>query len=316
VCNIAVYPPVEVRVEVYPRQASAPQVQLETGEGSFGFDVDALPGRAPLLEAVMAEAGIPDGVALDVTVASQVPPGAATGTSAAVSVALLGALDLVAGRRRAPIEVARDAHRVEAVRLGLQSGVQDQLCSAHGGVCFIDMPEYPVATVAPVPITGDLWRELERRLLIVFLGRPHRSSEVHEQVIAGLGASGPDAAPLVGLRRVAVRSRDALMAGDLGAFGQTMIENTILQQQLHPSLVSSDAQRVIDAARGGDAVGWKVNGAGGDGGSLTLLTGPDPQLVKRVSAAVSALDRSFSVIPARIARAGLRVWESRGREGQ
>ena len=38
-----------------------------------------------------------------------------------------------------------------------------------------------------------------------------------------------------------------------------------------PSLVSAEAQAVIDAVRGPDVLGWKVNGAGGAGGSITVL---------------------------------------------
>ena len=52
-----------------------------------------------------------------------------------------------------------------------------------------------------------------------------------------------------------------------------MVENTDAQTQLHSELVGADAQAIIGCAREHGALGWKVNGAGGDGGSLTLLTG-------------------------------------------
>ena len=49
-----------------------------------------------------------------------------------------------------------------------------------------------------------------------------------------------------------------------------------LQAALHPSLVSDVAARVIDVARAHGAAGWKVNGAGGDGGSVTVMCGAGP----------------------------------------
>src|SRR5205085_2762253 len=69
--------------------------------------------------------------------------------------------------------------------------------------------------------------------------------------------------------------RDAIYAGDFEALGRTMVENTRAQQALHPALVSPAHQQIIDVAREHGAVGWKVNGAGGDGGSVTILTSTD-----------------------------------------
>ena len=64
----------------------------------------------------------------------------------------------------------------------LQSGIQDQLCSAYGGVNFIEMRTYPMAQVSPIAVPDPVWWELERRLVLVFLGKTHSSSAVHEQV--------------------------------------------------------------------------------------------------------------------------------------
>ena len=50
-----------------------------------------------------------------------------------------------------------------------------------------------------------------------------------------------------------------------------LTRNTAIQARLHASLVSAEAHAVIDAVRGPDVLGWKVNGAGGAGGSITVL---------------------------------------------
>ena len=44
--------------------------------------------------------------------------------------------------------IAGAAHAVETVHLRRQCGIQDQLCSAYGGVNFIEMSEYPRAIVS------------------------------------------------------------------------------------------------------------------------------------------------------------------------
>ena len=81
------------------------------------------------------------------------------------TVAMLGALDLLTPGKRTPHEIALLAHRVETEKLGLQCGIQDQLCSAYGGICFIEMFQYPLASVSQILVSNNIWWELERRLV-------------------------------------------------------------------------------------------------------------------------------------------------------
>ena len=62
-------------------------------------------------------------------------------------------------------------------------------------------------------------------------------------------------------------------------------------------------------AREHGAVGWKVNGAGGEGGSITILCGPEGEKKRALIEALPALDERFQVIPTYLSRIGLRRWE-------
>lgn len=312
VFNIGVYPYVEVTVAVYRRDERPAPVVLSAENYGDRYEVvpgAPLPDRHPLLEAAIDELGIPADTSVDITVYSEAPAGCSTGTSAAVSVALIGALDWLTPGRLTPHEVARAAHRIEVDRLGLQSGVQDQLSSAYGGINFIDIWEYPHASVSQIRIPDSLWWEIERRILLVFLGKTHVSSAVHDAVIADLEDEGPSSPRLDVLRRAAVDARDAVATGDLAALGTAMTDNTRAQAELHPSLVSADANEVIAIAGEHGALGWKVNGAGGEGGSLTLLTGPGPGARRRLAEALREANSLFQPIPTYLSRMGLRVWE-------
>lgn len=311
--NIGVAPYAEVQISVYPRAARADHVVLHAENYGERFAIE--PGshshaRHALLEAALAEARPPDELALDITIHSQVPAGASTGTSAAVTVALLGALDAISAGRMSAHAIAYAAHRVETERLKLQSGIQDQLCAAYGGLNYIDMHAYPHASVSQIQPPDAIWWELERRLVLVFLGKAHSSSAVHEQVIAGLEREGGASPRLAALRQTAERSRDALAAGDFAALGRAMIDNTAAQAELHPALVNTEARELIELAREHDAIGWKVNGAGGDGGSLTLLCGPSASARRSMISTIEQTNPLFQPIPIALSRSGLRVWES------
>jgi D-glycero-alpha-D-manno-heptose-7-phosphate kinase len=312
VCNIAVSPFVGVQVAVDDRAARDAPVVLDVADfgDRYGFEPGGEPGRHPLLEQTVAEMGVPGDVSIEVTVHSEMPPGCGTGTSAAVAVALIAALDGLTPLRMGPSEIARTAHRIETERLGLQSGVQDQLAAAHGGVCSIRMTEFPLAVVQPVHLPEKLAWELERRLALVFLGTAHRSSDVHQKVIARLVEAQGASAELDALRRAAERGERALVGLDLEDFGRAMIANTEAQESLHPDLVSERARQVIALAREHHASGWKVNGAGGDGGSMTVLCGPAAGDCRRLVRAVDQLGGGARVIPVALSPRGVRRWDS------
>jgi D-glycero-alpha-D-manno-heptose-7-phosphate kinase len=311
VFNIGVYPSAEVQVTVYPTPAGEQRIIIyaENYGERYLVNQDQPWEKHPLLEASIETMGIPPEISFEANIYSQAPGGASTGTSAAVTVALVGALDRLTSGRMTPHEVAQTAHRVETELLHQQSGIQDQLCSAYGGVNFIEMQQYPYATVSQIQVPNEAWWELERRLVLIFLGKTHHSSKVHEMVIASLEQDGPDNPGLNALRQAAVLSRDALYNADFQALGRAMAANTEAQAQLHPALISPDAQRVIEVAQAYGAIGWKVNGAGGEGGSLTILCNEHSQARRAMIAAIEQENSLYRNIPIYLSRHGLRVWQ-------
>ncbi len=310
--NIAVYPYAEVQIELFPNDGQRERITIyaENFGERYALQPDT-PGwdRHPLLEAAIERMGVPQEWAVQLTIFSEAPAGASTGTSAAVTVALIGALDCLTPGRLTPHEVAAVAQSVETDMLGQQCGIQDQLCSAYGGINYIEMFAYPHAAVSQLHLPNDVWWELERRLVLIYLGKSHSSSAVHEMVIRELEDAGPENPKLKALRATAVPSRNALYAGDFAALGRAMMTNTEAQRRLHPDLVSLEAQRVIEIAQAHGALGWKVNGAGGDGGSLTLLCGPRSSVRRAMIREIETDNDLFQNIPIYLSRYGLRVWE-------
>ena len=312
VFNVAVNPGVRAVVRARASAFAGPAAVTVHAE-NYGDRYTFVPGtrpwvRHPLIEAAVESAGVPPGLAIDLLVHSAVPPGASTGTSAAVCVAIVGALRALSGRGTDADDVARAAHRVEVDLLGQQSGVQDQYGAAHGGLNFIAITEYPSATRLEVAVSDATRNALEAQLMLVYLGRTHSSSAVHQEVIRGLDRHGTGGrAALDELRAAAVAAREGVKAGDLSALGAAMVACTEGQRRLHPSLVSTDAQRVIDAAAASGALGWKVNGAGGEGGSLAILCPPGGAARARIDAAIAQALPSCQVLPMTIAPRGLEV---------
>lgn len=309
--NIGVYPYAEAQLKVFADDDQNERIIINAE--NYGERYVVIPEKRwdkhPLLEASIAYMKIPAHLSFEIGLYSEAPGGASTGTSAAVTVALIGALDSLTPGRLTPHEVALAAQRVETEMLGGQCGIQDQIASAYGGINYIEMFNYPYASVSQLQIPNTIWWELERRLTLIYLGKSHRSSDVHEMVIRGLENAGPDCQQLSDLRHMAPKARDALFAGDFNALGAAMRENTAAQSRLHSSLVSPEAQRVIEIAQEHGALGWKVNGAGGDGGSVTILNNDISEVKRAMIREIEQENALFKHIPLYLSRYGLRVWK-------
>ncbi len=311
--NIAVSPLAQVQIQVYEATAERPPVVIDAENYGERYAPKLVLGEwehHPLLEAAVLRMGVPADVAIEINIYAEAPAGASTGSSAAVTVALLGALDQLTPGRLTAHEIAYVAQSVETEMLGQQCGIQDQLAAAYGGINYIEMFQYPYATVSPIRLPEVLWWELEQRLSLIYLGSSHDSSQVHETVIRGLEDAGPDVPALNQLRQTAVASRDALGAGDFATLGQVMMANTEAQRALHPALVSEAAEEIMAIAQTYGALGWKVNGAGGEGGSLTILGNGQAAVQRAMIQAIQEANPLFRHIPTWLSRDGLRVWES------
>jgi D-glycero-alpha-D-manno-heptose-7-phosphate kinase len=309
VFNIAVKPGIEIEMKIYPRAGKHWQAAVHSnhfGDLVLPYNGTKKDPRFDLLEAIITSAKIPDDISVEIYIRSDVPPGSATGTSATAAVALLGAFEMLFRREVRKQEVAYKAHDVETRLLGQQSGIQDQLCASYGGVNFIEIPGYPNAVVHQLNLSERVLHDLGERLVLIYLGTAHSSSAIHENVIRELQSAGPECEQLQALRRAAIDSRDAVLAGNMEKLGIAMRNNTEAQGRLHPALVSVEARKIIAIAEQYGALGWKVNGAGGEGGSLTLLAG---ERKSEMIHAIETADARVKNIPLMIDPEGLAVSE-------
>lgn len=313
VLNLAISPPVEVQIKAFEnREGRKKRVLVHTENYGESFWVNPEnPSRSPhpFLQHIIARVPLPEDLKLEINLFSPVPAGISTGTSASVCVALLGALSFLKEKKLALEEIVSLAHRVETEDLKQQSGIQDQICAAYGGISFIHMHRYPQASVEKIALEPRIWEELNRRLCLIYLGRPHLSSDIHERVIVRLEKKGPEWEILERMKQLPALARAQLMGGDLESFGDVMIENNECQRALCSGLISKAADMVISAAKKHRASGWKVNGAGGKGGSLTILANKDDGVKRQMLQSIAALGRGVRPLPASLSSSGLEAWE-------
>lgn len=299
------------KVIIVPRERPGVSiVALDYGEALEISDPSQIlyDGKHDLLKAALNVTKVD---CVDISVYSDVPPGCGTGSSAAVSVALIGALAVMADLSLTPHEVASLAHKLETEELGIQSGVQDQIASATGGIGYHSIEPYPRVSTSPIRLPENILYELESRLIVVYTGQSHLSGDVHEKVISDYQTGSERTTnAMETLRNTPVWAKSALMRGDFVELAEVMNINTAAQKSLHSAIYTESIETLENVSREAGAMGFKINGAGG-GGSVTLLCGADN--ARSVEAAVK--EAGFRVLNCRLDGKGLRTWVTR-RDGR
>jgi D-glycero-alpha-D-manno-heptose-7-phosphate kinase len=172
-----------------------------------------------------------------------------------------------------------------------------------GGVGLLAIGPYPDVRHEAIVVPARAASELDERIVTVVFGA-HDSSQVHADVInamVGCGGAEHDRARQA-LRRLSALAGDAASAladGAIDQWGEVLVASTEAQRSLHPGLVGPAHQAAIKVARSQGAMGWKVNGAGGDGGSLTVLAGHGG--AGSLASALGAADRGWRILDLRLA---------------
>jgi D-glycero-alpha-D-manno-heptose-7-phosphate kinase len=298
-----------VTLDVHEGPSGITLESLDTDERSSFHNIREVEynGVLDLLKAAVARARIEtkrSGVyssrrKVTLRVRSGAPPASGLGSSAALGVAAMGALAAYNERHLLPHEIARESQLLETQDLGLECGVQDQLASAYGGVNFMEV-EYPNARIFPLELPQDLACELEDRFVLVYTGKSHFSSGMHQKVISEADQHRAD---FDALAAAAIAGKEALLSGDLDAFGAAMDANWDAQKNLHPDITTPEIEALHRAALAAGAIGFKANGAGG-GGTVTILARSNQS--HRVARAAQEL--GMTVLPALIDTTGLQVW--------
>ncbi len=166
---------------------------------------------------------------IEITTLADIPAGTGLGSSGSFTTALLKAL--YAHRRRLlhPNELAELACDIEINRLAEPVGKQDQYIAAFGGVTCFTFGGDGSVQAEPLRMPMDALFNLEDNLLLFFTGFSRsagsiladqkKRSETHDAEML---------ANLHDVKELGLRSRDALMKGDMGGFGALMQSHRVL----------------------------------------------------------------------------------------
>jgi D-glycero-alpha-D-manno-heptose-7-phosphate kinase len=205
-------------------------------------------------------------VAVDIFLASEIPPGTGLGSSASVCVSMLHAMATYLQVTLSRHELAEKAFHIASQVLDKPVGKQDEYAAAYGGLNFIRFHSDGRTDLDPLDLAPEIVAALQAKLMLFFTGSTRDSwSILQEQQLATRSGKGVVLASLHRIRELAEHMREALAQGNLQKFGLLLHEGWENKKKISSMISNPAIDRMYGLARENGAMGGKITGAGGGG---------------------------------------------------
>lgn len=257
-------------------------------------------GKLPLLTAALRM--FPVLGTFTLTTHCDAPAGSGLGSSAALGVALVGALSRARQETMSPSDIADQAWRVETVEAQMAGGKQDQYAAALGGFHRLTFRD-PDVGIEPLTLDPDFAAALERHTVVCYTNKSRISGDTISRVMGAYERGDTNVTgALHGLKETANAMAEALRAADLARVGTLLSENWKHQQALDPGMRTDEMAQLEEAARQAGALGGKAAGSGA-GGCMFFLMRDE---ARKTAAAVAGA--GARVIPLAWTAQGVGTW--------
>jgi D-glycero-alpha-D-manno-heptose-7-phosphate kinase len=203
---------------------------------------------------------------VEITTLADIPAGTGLGSSGSFTTALLKALHTHRRRLLHPSELAELACHIEIDLLGEPIGKQDQYIAAYGGVTCFEFRQDGRVEAQPLNMPMDALFNLEENLLLFFTGFSRSAGSILlDQKTRSEAHDGEMLANLHYVKDLGLRSRDALVKGDIDLFGTLMHEHWEHKRRRSGGMSNPQIDAWYNLGLENGALGGKLVGAGGGG---------------------------------------------------
>ncbi len=248
---------------------------------------DADPFRGQFGGAVLnAAIGLRVSATLDgrdlVTSLGKVPAASGLGTSGALRTAYLIASNPKLLKDK--IELIKRVHVFENAIVGQRAGFQDQAAAVFGGVNYFEFKKN--GGIKRVEISRAKARHLFERLVLVYSGDRHLSSDIHEDVFR----TGSYMKHIYQIERMSAVAKEMMKnISNEKKMAELIRETWILQKALHSGMETPAMTRIQKLVEG-NYLACRATGAGG-GGCMIFYTADKRKLIRILKGADGRLPK-------------------------
>jgi len=246
---------VELRTKVRAEFSNSDSICIQSKIDKTGIDFEKHPYVSAVIEKLKELFQIRG---VNLTISSELPIGSGLGSSAAVTIASIGALNELFGCGLSKSEIAQFGHEIE-LQIQRAASPTDTYVSTFGGAVLI--PEKKkLKTPACTIVIGDTGVFSSTKELVAGV---RKLRELYPELVLPLMSS---------IGRLSGLGESLVLEGNYPAIGRLMNMNQGLLDALGVS--SLELSKLIYSARAAGAFGAKITGAGG-GGCMVALVAPD-----------------------------------------
>ncbi len=235
-----------------------------------------------------------------------IPPNTGVGGSGAVGVALVGLFNHLKEKKMNKYEIAETAYKAEIEELKHITGRQDAYAASFGGFNFIEFKGNDFVRVNPVRIKEDYLLELEKHLILAYIGTRGESGKVQKLLVEQKeGYKEEEKIRVLESKKELVHEmKMVLERGDVEGFGELLEKEWEWKKKLHPEMTNTRVDEIRDLALKNGAISGKTTGAG-IGGHMLFYCKPNKEHI-----VVEALEKAgIRVVDFSFDNTGLKTWE-------
>jgi D-glycero-alpha-D-manno-heptose-7-phosphate kinase len=221
---------------------------------------------------------------IEIVTIADVPSKTGLGSSGSFTVGLLNALHTFKGELSSNEHLAEEACHVQMDILKEPEGKQDPYIAAMGGIISLDISKNGTVDVQKIALANGVMSELQNSLLFFYTGIQRSSSSILAPQRTALEKNESDVVePLIKIKEIGYRVKEALLKGNLEEFGRLQHEHWLTKKRITNNMSNAMIDRWYDSGIKAGALGGKIMGAGG-GGFLMFCSIDSRDSVRRVMA--------------------------------
>lgn len=244
---------------------------------------------------------------VEITSTADVPSGTGLGSSSSFTVGTLHTLYAYQGKYVSKERLAEEACHMEIVEMAQPIGKQDQYAAAFGGLNYYEFNQDGSVFVEPVVMSGQMREELEKNLMLFYVGGEHSASQILKEQSKNVSSGSDKEQSQITLCSMTKDLKKYLHQGKIDAVGEILDESWKIKRSLASGISNPVIDEKYDIAIKSGAIGGKLLGAGG-GGFLLFYAPQASRVAIRESIGLQEMPIHFDSQGSSIVYVGQKTW--------
>ena len=202
---------------------------------------------------------------IEITSIADVPQGTGLGSSSSFTVGLLKNLKCHKREYISKEDVAAYACDIENNVVHTTIGKQDQYAAAFGGLNFYQFNKDGSVDVEPVLMGHEAYKQLEKNLVMIYVGGEHKASEILEEQSKNIVSAKDKELGQKKIMEMTYDLKRELEHDNIDYVGKILDENWKIKRTLASGISNPQFDEWYDRGIKAGATGGKLLGAGGSG---------------------------------------------------